>query len=70
MTNETREYAEQEADDVDVEDEHVHWAPWSSSGATTSMNGESAAPKPERRPEDPGPKAAEPPPKQPNGVKR
>lgn len=49
MTNEIREYAEQEFDEVEVEEEHVHWAPWSSAGANTSMNYESSPP---RRPED------------------
>lgn len=70
MTNEIREYAEQEADEVEVEDEHVHWAPWSSSGANTSMNDESSATKPaERRPEAPDLKG-EPPPRQPTSAER
>jgi hypothetical protein len=71
VTNEIREYAEQEADEVDVEEEHVHWAPWSSSGVNTSMNYESSpAPTQERWPEDPGLKETKPPPKQPASGKR
>jgi len=41
LTNEIREYAEQEFDKLEVEEEHVHWAPWSSAGLNTSMNYES-----------------------------
>ena len=72
VTNEIREYAEQESGDdeeVEVEEEHVHWAPWSSSGVNTSMNYEPSAPAPTQKPDDSGPKAEETT-KEPAGTKR
>jgi hypothetical protein len=46
VTNEIREYAEQEFDKQAVEAEHVHWAPWSSAGVNTSMNYDLLPPRP------------------------
>jgi hypothetical protein len=49
VTNEIREYAEQEFDKQAVEEEHVHWAPWSSAGVNTSMNYELIKPPPNEK---------------------